>query len=114
MEMNTAYFEATLNFLETKGYALKKQLDEHIEEQGVVFSRVRVDCHLADDCRFIFEMLRYTQGQEDFFLEILKIGRMRSFSFPLDSWKYHPNRIEFKFRDDPATGLGLALTLDLT
>jgi hypothetical protein len=114
MEMNTAYFEATLKFLETKGYVLKQQLDEYVEEQGVVFSRVRVDCHFADDCRFIFEMLLYAQGHEDFFLEILKIGRMRSFSFPLDSWKYHPNRIEFKFRDDPATGLGLALTLDLT
>ncbi len=108
-----AYFEATLTHLQSKGINIELKLDEHQDQGSRVFTRKRADCKLGDDCSFVLEALQYEDGHEDFFLELLKIGRIRSFSFPLDSWKYHPSRIEFKYRDDPATGLGLALTLDL-
>lgn len=114
MEMNTAYFEATLKHLQGKGFAVDVQFDEQQDQGRRVFARRRANCQLDGDCNFILEALVYEDGHEDFFLELLKIARVRSFSFPLDSWKYHANRIEFKYRDDPATGLGLALTLDLS
>jgi hypothetical protein len=114
MEMTKAYYEATLDHLQAKGFTVESVFDEQREKDSLVFHRQRATCQLDAHCRFIFEAIFYTQGQEDFFLEILQLGRARSFSFPLDSWKYHANRIEFKYRDDPETGLGLAITLDLT
>lgn len=114
MEMNLAYFEATLAHLQSKGMAVSAKVDEQQTHDTKVFTRKSARCQMGDECSFTFEALSYSDGHVDFFLEIIRIGRMRSFSFPLDSWKYHPNRIEFKYRDDPATGLGLALTLDLT
>ena len=114
MEMTKAYYEATLNHLQGKGFSIESVLDEHIEKGVVVFNRQRSKCQLDEQCQFLFEAIFYTDGHDDFFLQIVKLGRGRSFSFPLDSWKYHPNRIEFKYRDDPATGLGLAITIDLT
>jgi hypothetical protein len=114
MEMTKAYYEATLNHLQSKGFTVQSVIDEHIEKDAVVFNRQRSSCQLDEHCQFVFEAIFYTDGHHDFFLEIVKLGRGRSFSFPLDSWKYHANRIEFKYRDDPETGLGLAITIDLT
>lgn len=108
-----AYFEATLKHLESKGFAVEASSDDHRENDALVFRRKTAHCVLADDCKFSFEALAYATGNTVFYLELLKVGRVRSFSFPLDSWKFHPNRIEFKYRDDPETGLGLALTFDL-
>jgi hypothetical protein len=112
MEMSKAYFEATLQHLQSKGFSIEPAQDEHFDQDRLVFSRVRAVCVLDPQCQFAFEALSYADGHETFFLELLKIGRARSFSFPLDSWKYHPKRIEFKYRDDPETGLGLAITID--
>jgi hypothetical protein len=114
MEMNLAYYEATLAHLQSKGFTIEALLDVKQSQGELVFNRKRVDCRLGDDCQLAFEALSYSDGHVDFYLEIIQMGRMKSFSFPLDSWKYHPNRIEFKYRDDPATGLGLAITLDLS
>ena len=114
MDMNLAYFDATLKHLESKGFLIQTKLDEHRPNGELVFQRKTAQCNLGDDCSFSFEALSYPHGHDVFYLEIIKMGRMRSFSFPLDSWKYHPARIEFKYRDDPESGLGLALTLDLS
>jgi hypothetical protein len=114
MEMNLAYFDATIKHLESKGFSIQITADEHRTGDELVFQRKSARCDLGDDCSLSFEALAYSNGHENFYLEIIKMGRMRGFSFPLDSWKYHPNRIEFKYRDDPESGLGLALTLDLS
>jgi hypothetical protein len=113
MEMNMAYYEATLDYFRKKQFSVDITEDTHAPNGDVVFHRKRAQCRLDDECAFIFEVLSYSTGRLDFYLELLKVGRVRSFSFPLDSWKFHPNRIEFKYRDDPETGLGLALTFDM-
>jgi hypothetical protein len=114
MEMNLAYFEATLNHLKKSKFSVETVDDFHQKNNELIFERKKALCRLGDECAFDFEALQYRNGRLDFYLQILKIGRVKSFSFPLDSWKYHANRIEFKYRDDPQTGLGLALTIDLT
>jgi hypothetical protein len=114
MDMNLAYYEATLVHLASKGFVIQSKSDDHHNSGQLVFHRKTARCDHPDDCSLSFEALSYPDGHDDFYLEIIKMGRMRSFSFPLDSWKYHANRIEFKYRDDPETGLGLALTIDLT
>jgi hypothetical protein len=113
MEMNLAYFEATLSHLQAKGFTVQSHSDAHEQQGDLVYHRKTARCELGSECCLSFEALTYSNGDERFYLEIVKVGRMRGFSFPLDSWKYHANRIEFKYRDDPETGLGLALTLDL-
>jgi hypothetical protein len=113
MEMSRAYFEATLKYFESKAFAIQCTSETKEQDGQLFFTRMRADCILDDHCSFVFESLIYPDGHEEFFLEIKRMGRMRSFSFPLDSWKYHANRVEFKYRDDPATGLGLSLTIDL-
>jgi hypothetical protein len=113
MEMNMAYFRATLERMSGAGFEVATESDTHTDQGSLVFTRTKALCSKGEACRLNFESLEYAAGQVDFYLEILAMGRMRSFSFPLDSWKHHADRIEFKYRADPQTGLGLALTMSL-
>jgi hypothetical protein len=55
----------------------------------------------------------YPNGEEAYYLEVVRIGAMHGFSFPLDSWKFRPATVEFKYYLHPDTGLGLSFFLNL-
>jgi hypothetical protein len=60
------------------------------------------------------ELVERPGEHERYFLEIIRFHGLRSFSFPLDSWKFKGTSLELKYYALPDSGLGLALTLDLS
>ena len=113
MEMSAAYLRQTVAHLQQAGYEVTESADTPLRAQQPVFERVRFRCRTAPETDFILELLTYPDGREAYYLEIVRIGVLRCTSFPLDSWKFRPASVEFKFYVHPETGLGLSFILDL-
>ena len=109
MEMTLAYLEQTLAHLRSKGFAVQSD-ESHYGEPNVTgkcFHLQRDDLHLA------IEAVEHPECEVRFFLEIPRIRSLRSTSFPLDSWRFFDDRIEFKYYADARTGMGLSFVIDL-
>jgi hypothetical protein len=114
MKMSAAYLEETVAHLAQAGYAVTKSTDTKKTGEQVAFERTRYECSKAPDSNFVLEVLAYWNGSEAYYMELVRAGPIRSFSFPLDSWKYRPSSVEFKYYIHPASGLGLSFILDLS
>ncbi len=118
MKMSKKYMEETAVFISSRGYELKKENDEmnSVQDDGQgeeIDGRVRFVLSSESQKEFILECVSYASGVENYFLEIKKYFQLRCFSFPLDSWKYFPDRVEFKFYAIDEPPLGLSFILDL-
>lgn len=114
MEMSSAYLRQTVDHLQQVGYDVEEHTEAKERSGQIVFDRTRFRCSKpADQAEFILEVLTYPDGREAYYLELVAIGPMRSFSFPLDSWKFRPDSVEFKYYLHPETGLGLSFILSL-
>lgn len=110
MEMSPAYMDETARAMEKKGYALAVEpltgeVDGEVKYTGTRFTLT------AEEREFQLEALTYGDDDHTYFLQIVNFHGMRTFSFPLDSWKHRDNRVEFKFVADKATAQGLAFIL---
>lgn len=112
MEMSGAYLRQTVEHLRNAGYAVVESEDSRERTGELVFDRTKFQCQ-KDENAFVLELIQYPDGKEAYYLEILRMGSIRSTSFPLDSWKFRPQLVEFKYYIEPRTGLGLSFTLDL-
>ena len=113
MEMSADYLEKTVNHLKAASYVVTTEHDAPQREQQTIFNRTRYHCQRSEQDHIILELLVYPNGVEAYYLEIVRMGAMHSFSFPLDSWKFRPTSIEFKYYLHPETGLGLSFFLSL-
>lgn len=114
MEMSAAYLVETVEHLKARGYEVRDEVSQ-LQRDGVhIFERIRYHCFKAPDTELVLECLTYGDRREAYYLELVRAGRMRSFSFPLDSWKFRADVIEFKYYVHPETGLGLTFFLDLS
>jgi hypothetical protein len=113
MEMSADYLEKTVAHLESAGYAVTRSHDTAQHEARTLFDRTRYHCLRNAHDHIILEFLAYPNGSEAYFLEIVRMGAIHSFSFPLDSWKFRPSSIEFKYYIHPESGLGLSFFLSL-
>lgn len=114
MQMSAAYMAQTMVHLRSAGFGVTELDAPKLRDEQLVFQRTRYTCRRPPDVDLVIEVITYPDGKEAYFLEIRKMGPMRCFSFPLDSWKFRTMAIEFKYSLDPATGLGLSFVLDLT
>lgn len=111
MEMSPQYMQETAEALSQRGYSLKAYR-RHIDDEP----RHPVDTYeLTRDGRehIILECVLHPEVPASYHLELRKYYALSSFSFPIDSWKLRPDRIEFKFYSKDDTGLGLSLTLQV-
>ncbi|MFM6990134.1 MAG: hypothetical protein ACKOWD_02375 [Rhodoferax sp.] len=113
MEMTAAYMAQTVAHLKAAGFEITESTDTSSRDGATVFHRIRYQCERLPDCNLALEVLTYPGGRESYFLELLQMGPMHSFSFPLDSWKFRPTSVEFKYYINPQSGLGLAFALNL-
>jgi hypothetical protein len=113
MEMSADYLAKTIAHMASAGYTVKTQDDAPQRDGYAIFERTRYDCHRGAHDHLILELLVYPNGVEAYYLEIVRMGSIHSFSFPLDSWKFRPTSIEFKYYLHPETGLGLSFFLSL-
>jgi hypothetical protein len=113
MKMSALYMSQTADHLRSAGYTIEHTTEVKKTGESVAFERQRYRCCHGSDATFIMEALTYPDGIETYYMEITKIGSLRSFSFPLDSWKFRKSTVEFKYYIHPETGLGLSFILDL-
>lgn len=113
MKMSALYMSQTADHLRSAGYTIEHSTDLKKTGESVAFDRQRYRCTHGSEVNFIMEALIYPDGLESYYMEITKIGNLRSFSFPLDSWKFRKSTVEFKYYIHPQTGLGLSFILDL-
>ncbi len=111
MEMSAHYMRETVAFLATKGYNVTTEQDEKRRDEQLIFVRERHTISRGAQESFLLETLTYPDQTETYFLEIKHYFALHSFSFPLDSWKHRPEKIEFKYYTHPETGLGLSFIL---
>jgi len=108
MEMSKQYMKKTAEHLKEKGYSLEEKVVPYGNDgaMGTQFVLQR-----EPKQHFILETLEYSKAAPAYFLEIVQFFGLTSFSFPLDSWKYFQDRVEFKYYVLDNTGIGLSFTL---
>ena len=110
MEMSPEYLRKTAHHLKEKGYELREETvsyGEHpqgpCQAQRYILTRPEV--------QLILESVQHPQEGVRYFLELVQYHGLSVTSFPLDSWKFFKDRVEFKFYVLPDTGLGLSFVL---
>jgi hypothetical protein len=113
MEMTAAYMRKAAEFLVERGFSLAEERSELGEVEGGKCGSLRFVLTRGPDEHLVLELVEHPGEGERYFLELVRFHGLRSFSFPLDSWKFRGTSIELKYYALPDSGLGLALTLDL-
>lgn len=98
----------TVNYLVSRGYALHEEKASYGSPAAAEGEKYYLQW---SDSYFVLETVTHQTTGESYFLEIKNHFGMRCTSFPLDSWKFFPNRLEFKFYAQPESGLGLSFVL---
>ncbi len=106
MEMSPAYLQETAEHLAEKGYSLKAHQTEYGEANGTMFVLSRPNEQID------LEHVVHPDGSVYYYFALLFHG-IKARSFPLDSWRHWPDRVEFKLRVHPDLGSGYAFTIDL-
>lgn len=109
MQMTPEYFLATGLHLEGQGFARTIEEDPTELLGGKVVSATRQRL-VHEARRLVFDLVRDAAGHVRYFLA-LEWNGASTFSLPLDSWKYWPDRLEVKFSATPDTGESLSLRL---
>ena len=110
MEMSPRYLRETVEQITRHGWAVR---EEHWvdEVEGVLaYTGLRYVLDRGPE-RLTLECLQYPGGAVDYYLALDQAGSWSARSYPLDSWKWRADRVEFKFGVDPQRSKGLALTL---
>lgn len=93
------------------GFAVDSETQDVADPAGTTqYVRHRFDLTRGTDQAILLECLVYPDGTETYWLQLRRMLAMRSFPFQLDSWKYHQDRVEFRYYARPD---GVALTFEL-
>ncbi len=112
MIVTTEYMASTASAMIEAGYTCELEAIDKLRNGALVYEGRRWTLR-RDEIILELEALRYADGKEAFYLKIVQYHGISCESFPLDSWKLWPERIEFKYYSHPDTGLGLAFDLKL-
>ena len=111
MKMSAAYLAETAQAFRDAGFDVSFVQDQD-EENGVVhFDRDRHDIRRGEHEHIVLETLTYPNGDEAWWITIEAWHGLTAHSYPLDSWKYRPDRVEFKFAPHPESGTAPAFTV---
>lgn len=109
MEMTPAYMREAAEGMADKGFSLRAHRREVDGQPDIVALAYELD--RGDSESLVLECVEHPEAGARYFLEVRNFHGLRSFSFPLESWKLRDDRIEFKYYALDDTGRGLALTL---
>jgi hypothetical protein len=110
MEMTCQYMNETAQAFRHAGFRLQ-EAEVHYGSDGHVGRQFRLSRGLH--VSLVLEALETNHAGAQFYLSIVQYHGLSSPSFPLDSWKHHPDRVEFKYLADPSTGQGLTFVVPL-
>jgi hypothetical protein len=112
MKMSAEYLQETVDWMVGQGFCAVPTQDKVESPSGVLLFERSTWALTRGEERLSLEALCYPDGREAWYLAIEKFYGLRCTSYPLDSWKHRDCWVEFKFKPDAETGLGLAFTLD--
>lgn len=92
------------------GFRLETIREQQLSGKGLQIDSVRY-LLTASEQKFILEVISYPDSKARYFLKIEQYYGLSSYSFELDSWKYHLSHIEFRYYTNPETGGALTLKL---
>lgn len=113
MDMSPDYMAATVAHLEARGWRAERAHERRERDGTLRFTADRYRLYRGDDEVLELEALTYPDGVHTYHLAVERYHGCTSTSFPLDSWKHRPDRVEFKYYTHPETGLGLSLVIGL-
>ena len=108
MEMSIEYMQETAEAMKNAGFTLVED-ENRYGESGPVGRLFRLK--RGHQASFVLEALPTVDGRTQFYLAIESYHGLQSPSFPLDSWKHHKDRFEFKYLADLSTGRGLSFVI---
>ncbi|MCH9688240.1 MAG: hypothetical protein K0V04_42810 [Deltaproteobacteria bacterium] len=112
MLVTTEYMAETASAMIEAGYKCELESIDRLRDGHLIYEGRRWTLR-RDGVVLELEALRYPGGNEVFYLKIVQYHGISASSFPLDSWKLRPERVEFKYYTHPETGIGLAFDLSL-
>lgn len=125
MEMSSAYMATTAEHLKSQGWSLADEHNCMTLGGGVLGSDGQAAQSIIHGYRLRAErsaelLLETVESPTPdggrlvrFYLEIVDYFGLRSSSYELDSWKFFPDRVEFKYKCDSETSLGPSFTISL-
>jgi hypothetical protein len=112
MEMSLAYMEETVAAMADHGFSLLAVADAFEKDGLVVYRRNRFELSRGSDEQIVLECLEYPDARRTYWLELVRICRIKANVFELDSWKHRPEQVEFRFYARP-DGVALTFVLEL-
>ncbi len=106
--MSADYLAATAGHLARCGFAVSVDQTNYGDEA----TAQRYHC-VGLAMEWVLEVVSHPAAEDRFFLEIVRHHNLSSASFPLDSWRFFDDRIEFKYYADETSGMGLSLVFGL-
>ncbi|MEO0814398.1 MAG: hypothetical protein AAFY60_16165 [Myxococcota bacterium] len=104
MDMSRAYMQQTVGELEDRGFRVEQLAPRSYGEFDATAWRLETEGVGLE--------LETVEGEpERYYLAIENYFGLSVLPCRLDSWKYFPDRIEFKFATDPEVVSGLSITL---
>ncbi len=110
MKMTRAFLAETVEHLAERGLGAQSRQVSYGSSEEAMGTQYELS---ARDVQLVIEIVEHVDAEDRFFLEIANFHGMRSTSFPLDSWRYFDDRIEFKYYANTETGMGLSFVLAL-
>ena len=111
MEMSVEYMKKAVELFQKHGFTAEpsvRQIDGSPDIEATSYRLTR-----GEHEELVLEHVTYTEQPTAYYLQLVRFHGMRSFSFPLDSWKIREHSIELKYYALPDTGLALSITLEL-
>ena len=113
MEMSPDYLSQAADTFVRHGFALTRSETVLGELAEGPCRSTTYDLRRGSVEHFVLEWVSHPSEGDRYFLQMVSFHGLRSFSFPLDSWKVRAASIELKYYTVAESGLGLSLTLAL-
>ncbi|MEL6341242.1 MAG: hypothetical protein AAFQ65_15160 [Myxococcota bacterium] len=109
MDMSHDYVRRTVEALSERGFSVDPREKRYESDEIEGPNSQCFDLRLGDAIHWTLETVFLGEGEERYFLEVHRYYGMRGYSYPLDSWKFFPDRIEFKYEVNPESSMGPSL-----
>ncbi len=109
MDMSHTYVRRTVEALGERGFSIEENEKRYESDEVEGPRSTSFELRLGDAIHWTLETVFLDDGEERYFLEVHRYYGMRGYSYPLDSWKFFPDRVEFKYEVNPESSMGPSL-----
>ncbi len=97
MEMSHDYMRETVAKMTGHGFTADEEHAQVPRRGAASYARHTYELVRGESEHLVLECLIYPDGSETYWLELRRMGTIHTFPFPLDSWKWRDDHVEFSF-----------------